>query len=108
MTLMPVLIPIFNNRDSEKAARTFSYIGFLWLGFLVIFFPAAFAIDMYNYALLYGAPLFDNDLSNLILSPAQSFIIPLILSCGVNIDGYFEAHILRVERLTIKTSKLPV
>ncbi len=107
MTLTPVLIIILSNRDSEKAIRIYSYIGYLWLAFLVIFFPTAFIIDAYNYALQYGATLFGKDLHNLMLSPGKSFIIPFILSLAINTYGYFEAHIIRIERLLIKTSKLP-
>ncbi len=107
MTLAPVLIPIYSNSASEKNSRAFAYTGFLWLGFLVIFFPSAFIIDIYHYVLQFIGPIQNSDYSHLILSPEKSFFIPMFFSLAINIYGFFEAGILRTERLVMKTTKLP-
>ena len=103
MTISPVLIPIYSNIGSERSIRVFSYIGYMWLGFLVIFFPASVIIDIYNFSM----PLIDDGYSLMTVSPKISFIASLLLAFLINVYGYYEARNLCVERLTINTLKLP-
>jgi len=107
MTLSPVIIPIYSNRGSEKAVRYFSYFGYMWLAFLVPFFPLTVLLDLYSYAVPHLANLLDREISSLLISNNTSFFIPLFISLAVNVYGYYEAQALRTERLTIRTSKLP-
>jgi predicted MPP superfamily phosphohydrolase len=104
LTISPVLIPIFSHRASEKYIKIFSYIVYMWLAFLVPFFPFSIILDLYNLAIQYSGSFVDNDL---ILSRDSTFLIPLFLSFAINVYGYFEAQNLRIERLVINTSKLP-
>jgi len=107
MTLSPVLIPIYSNRGSEKAVRYFSYVGYMWLAFLVPFFPLAILLDFYNYAVPYLASLLNRETASLLISSENTLLIPFFMSFAVNGYGYYEAKAIRAERLTIKTSKLP-
>lgn len=103
MTLMPVLVPVCSHKASELFMRTISYTGYLWLAFLVLFFPAGVILDLYNIVIQNMA----RDLAPYMLAPERTFYIPLFLSGAIIAYGYFEAKNLRVERLVINTSKLP-
>ena len=107
MTLSPVMIPIYSNRGSEKAVRYFSYIGYMWLAFLVPFFPLTVLLDLYSYAVPYLANLLKMETASLLISNNTTFIIPFFISLAINGYGYYEAQALRAERLTIRSSKLP-
>ncbi|GBE40707.1 putative metallophosphoesterase [bacterium BMS3Bbin09] len=103
MTISPVLIPVYSNIGSERSIRLFSYIGYMWLGFLVIFFPASVIIDIYNLAM----PLIDDGYGLIMVSSKISFIVSMLLAFLINVYGFYEARNLCIERLVIKTPKLP-
>ncbi len=102
MTLSPVLIPIYSNRGSERSVRVFSYIGYTWLAFLVPFFPSLVICDLYNLAIQYS-----HDSGLMMLSRNYAFFIPLLLSFTVIIYGFFEARYFFIERILVKSEKLP-
>ena len=104
MTISPVLIPVYSNWGSERTLRIFSYIGYMWLAFVVPFFPVSVLIDLYNLAV----PLITDGYGLLTVSPGTSLIVSLLLALLINVYGYYEAGHLRIERLTINTPKLPV
>jgi predicted MPP superfamily phosphohydrolase len=107
MALSPVLINLYAIRGADRTVKLFAYLGFAWLGFLVLFFPLSVVLDLYNVAVTHGDFLFHRNASSMALSPLSTFLVPCFLSIAVNVYGYFEARNLRVERLTLKTSKLP-
>jgi predicted MPP superfamily phosphohydrolase len=95
----------YSFRGDRKLVAFLTYVSSLWAAFLIIYFPTAIIFELYDYVI--KSRLFDADLASLVLSPAQTFVIPSIISIAVNFYGYFEATNLQVERLTIYTSKLP-
>ena len=103
MTISPVLIPAYSHVASERSLRIFSYSGYLWLGFVVPFFPVSVLIDLYNFAL----PLIDDGYGFMAVSAGTAFSASVLLALFINFYGFFEAGSLRIERLVIKTTKLP-
>jgi predicted MPP superfamily phosphohydrolase len=102
MTISPVLIPVYSNIGSERSLRIFSYVGYMWLGFVVPFFSVSVLIDLYNLSV----PLIDNGYG-LVVSPGTAFVASLLLALLINVYGFYEASHLRIERLVINTPKLP-
>ena len=107
LTLSPTLIQIYNFRGTARAASVFSHIGFLWFALLIPFVACAIVLELYNGILFYGGFLFDADLSDKLISSAHTVLIPCALSIAMTAYGYFEAKKLCIERLTVRTSKLP-
>ncbi len=107
MTASPVLIPIYKHRGSEWSVRIYSYIGYLWLAFLVPFVPAAALLDIYNLAVVYFAEYSQNMKHLPVIYSELTVIVPCLLSVAINTYGCYEARNLVTERLTIKTDKLP-
>jgi len=107
MTLLPVFIPIYSHKASERAMKIISYAGYIWLAFLIPFFPVALILDLYNMTTPWNSYLMEHGYTAFIVSRESSFFIPLSLSALILAYGYFEAKNLRVERLVIHTSKLP-
>jgi hypothetical protein len=107
MTLSTALIPVYSHRSPEKPLRFISYIAYLWLAFLVIFFPTGVILDLYNLIIKMGHPLIDKSLSDRMISAEKTLFFPLLLSLIINTYGYFEARFLCIEHLVIKSPKMP-
>ncbi len=107
MTLLPVFIPIYSHKASQRSMKIISYTGYLWLAFLIIFFPVASVLDLYNIAVHYSGPLIDRQMTAFLIPADRTFFIPVFLSLTIVAYGYFEARNLRIERLVIHSPKLP-
>lgn len=107
MTLSPFFVHLYSVRGPANRVRTFAYIGYMWLAGLFVFCTVAVPIDMYNLSVQTGGLLLQKDLDRIMISPLKAFLIPLIHSIALTTYGYFKAKTLPIERLTIKTSKLP-
>ncbi len=107
MTLLPVFIPIYSHKASERSMKIISYTGYIWLAFLIPFFPVALILDLYNMITPLNGYLAEHGHTAFIISSENTFFIPLSLSAVIVAYGFFEARNLRVERLVIHTSKLP-
>jgi uncharacterized protein len=106
MIFTPIIIRILERNDLVTPARFFAYIGYIWMGLLFLFFSFAVALDAY--CLIFEAiqRVFNDDFSRFCLSKAQCFFIPLFLSVGITIFGFFEALNIKSERVIIKTDKI--
>jgi hypothetical protein len=106
MTMAPFLIRVLERSGYDITARGLSYVGYVWMAVLFLFFCGAVLADLYNllvrlsgWAGLKGpAPL---------LPTRASFFGCLALSLSVSVYGYFDARNIRTERLVIETAKLP-
>ena len=107
MTLLPVFIPIYSHKASEISMRIISYTGYIWLAFLIPFFPVALILNLCNIVIHHSSSLTDRNIAAFIMSPDSAFFIPVFLSAAIVAYGCFEARNLRIERLVINTSKLP-
>lgn len=107
MTMLPVFIPIYSHKTSERSIRIISYTGYLWLAFLIPFCPAAIILDLFNMVAQWNGHLAEHVDAAFIISRDSAFFIPLSLSAVIVAYGFFEARNLRTERLVIRTSKLP-
>ncbi len=107
MTLSPALIPVYSHRSSEKSLRAISYIAYMWLAFLVIFFPTGVILDLYNLIVQMSHSVMDESLSGRMISAEKTLFFPMLLSLAINIYGFFEARYLGIEHLVMPTTKLP-
>ena len=110
MILAPVLVRVAEKHGLETVARSFSYIGYIWLGVIFLFCSASAVTDIYRLSVHAGGlifkPILKNDLSFLGPSAVSSFLLPLIVSVSIAVYGYFEALDIRTERIIINTPKI--
>jgi predicted MPP superfamily phosphohydrolase len=105
MVLAPVIVRFSERYGLDLFARIMSYVGFIWFGLLFLFFSASIAIDVYRtlaflLSLISKKAIFTPDAK-------LSFYIPLAFAMIASFYGYFEARAIRLEKVTITTSKLP-
>lgn len=107
MTLSPVLIVVYSHRGPENRLKIFSYIGYLWLAFMIPFFPVSLILDVYNLVVQQSGMIAAKDIDAALLSPFSTFLVPFFLALVINAYGYYEAKNVRIERLVMNTPKLP-
>jgi hypothetical protein len=107
MVITPVLVRVLEKQGLEVFARFIAYTGYLWMGFIFLFFTASLLMDIYN-ALLHAARfIFKSDLSELFISKRTAFLLSFICAIVLVAYGCFEAGDIRAERIVIKTHKIP-
>ncbi|KAF0217748.1 MAG: hypothetical protein FD174_3219 [Geobacteraceae bacterium] len=107
MVLAPVLVRLAEKEGYESTARMTAYTGYIWMGVLFLFFSAAVAIDLYRLLIFSAGKILHRDIAFLMLSDRSAFFIPLAWGIITSAYGYFEAREIRVERIVIKSPKIP-
>lgn len=107
MVFAPILIRQLERPGLEYVARVFAYIGYTWMGILVLFFSISIVIDLCRFLVYLAGLITQKNFSILTSITPYHFLIPFLLSIFITTYGYFEARDIRIERVTIKTSKLP-
>ncbi|HLA50003.1 MAG TPA: metallophosphoesterase [Thermodesulfovibrionia bacterium] len=107
MVLAPLIVRLSEKHGFEFLARLMSYAGYIWLGLLFLFFCVSIILDIYRLSIYLGGALFQKNLSAVIPSARFSFFLPLLFSICIAIYGYFEATDISLDKVTIKTSKIP-
>jgi uncharacterized protein len=106
MILAPLLVRASERFGYESTACLLSYIGYLWMGILLLFFTAGILLDLYRLLIHVGIRVAHIHGTHLIPSPFYLFVIPLGISLALNAYGYFDAKNIRTEHLTIETAKI--
>ena len=107
MFLAPIAVHALERYGLEYWARFMSYSGYIWMGVLFIFLVVSLIFDLYHLIIYTGGIICHQDISYLNLSPLFAFLIPLLVSLGINTYGYFEAKNVHVEKMTIESAKIP-
>ncbi|HUH65817.1 MAG TPA: metallophosphoesterase [Syntrophales bacterium] len=107
MILAPILVRMFEKYGHDTQAGIAAYTGYLWMGLIFLFFITSLLLDVYHLLIHTGALVFRKDPSGFALPPLYAFLLPLIISLGINIYGYFEARNIRTENITISSPKIP-
>jgi predicted MPP superfamily phosphohydrolase len=107
MTMAPVLVRVLEREGMAAAARLMAYAGYVWMGFLFLFFSASLVLDLYHGLLHVARLVTHRDLSPFSLSSRAALAIPLAWGIGTAVYGYFEALDIRTEHVVIATSKIP-
>ena len=107
MILCPLIVRFAERSGFELFARVFAYIGYTWMGMLVLFIAASLAIDVYRFAIFALGLVIKEDFPRFMIPNTYAVLIPLALSLVLTVYGYFEARDIRTERVVIKTKKIP-
>jgi predicted MPP superfamily phosphohydrolase len=105
MVLVPLLVYYLDRQGLPYPARILAFAGYLWMGFLFLFFSASLLIDLYRLLAGLLGRAFPFRLPS--LSPSFRFFLPLVLSLAAGTYGCFEALHIRTERVILKTAKIP-
>jgi len=106
MVLAPMLVRLLEREGLGTVAVPLAFSGYLWMGFLFLFFIIMLVIDLGRILVRYGGLVFHHDVS-VYFSDRQAFLVACAVSLGVSIYGYREATSVRLEKVVVPTTKLP-
>jgi predicted MPP superfamily phosphohydrolase len=103
MVCAPVLVRLAEREGLESIAIPLAYVGYLWMGFLFLFFTVSVIFDGGRLLLRLSALLSHGYMP----TDRQAFLVSLFVSLLVLTYGCHEAGDIRMEKVTIRTEKLP-
>lgn len=107
MLFAPILIRQAERLGFEEIARILSFAGYTWLGLLFLFCSFSLCVDVYRLLLRAVELIAQADYRHLKFGASSAFYIALIYSMLIAGYGYSDAKNIRIETITIKTSKIP-
>jgi predicted MPP superfamily phosphohydrolase len=103
----PILTNIAARHEHHRLATFVAYIGYIWMGILFLFFSTHLLIDIYRGVIHVSSRVFSPLSSKLSPGNTVSFAFTVLISLGVIIYGMLEAGNISVQRILLKTEKLP-
>lgn len=107
MVCAPLLVRLAEREGMEGTGRVLAVGGYVWMGFLFLFFSLAIVLDLYRLLLFLGGKALHADLAQYSLSSRGSFLVAFGWGCLVSLYGAFEARDIRTEHIELTTAKLP-
>ncbi|MFC1771507.1 metallophosphoesterase [Candidatus Margulisiibacteriota bacterium] len=107
MILAPIIIRLVESIKLEKLGILLSYFTYCWMGFLFVFCSVSLLLDFYQLLIYLISLVSRNNLSLPVISTNLKLFIPVVLAIIISTHGYFEANNIRIERILIKSSKIP-
>lgn len=101
------LIRSLERHEFELSARTLSWVAYLWMALIFLFFCGSLLVDLVNLALRIPAWFRSQGPFLPAVPPRLSFALSLSLSALICVYGYFDAQNIRTERLVFETDRLP-
>ncbi|MBI5195518.1 MAG: metallophosphoesterase [Nitrospirae bacterium] len=80
----------------------------MWVAVIVFFASVGILLNLFNIVIRASSIILrKNSIRTILFPQAVSFFITVFFTITLTVYGYFEAQNLQVEKLTVKTSKLP-
>lgn len=100
MTAFPLLVWRWEQRGRHRAVLIGAWVGYLWMGVVFLFFWISLGVDLLGALLRFANPSAS--------WPAhETFLLDVALTAIVSAYGFVAARRPRIERVTIRTPKLP-
>ncbi|NNF84218.1 MAG: metallophosphoesterase, partial [Deltaproteobacteria bacterium] len=106
-TFAPLIIYFLGRHGMEGAARTVSWVGYTWAGLLFFFLWTNLAVDALNLVLCLAGAISGKGASAYLLAGKGRFFGLVALCLVLGAYSFFEARDIGIERITIRTDKLP-
>ncbi len=107
MILAPFLVRAAERYGFSFLARVFAYSGYTWMGIIFLFTCISLVIDLARVLVFLSGLVVHRDLLALLPSPGRILALSVLLCLSIAVYGWFEARNVRMETLTIKTSRIP-
>jgi uncharacterized protein len=107
MIIAPLLVNIIERQGGHVLARVSAFFCYSWMGFLFCFFSLSLLFDCYRLLHYLAEYLSSRDLHLLIPAPQPLLFITLFISLAIFIYGLFEAREVRIEKIIVRSAKIP-
>ena len=106
MVFTPFIIHYSEKMGLEFVAQLMSYVGYIWMGALFLFIAVSLCIDILRLIIFMGGKLLRQDLTAIMPAARGLFFFTIIIVLFICGYGYYEANNVRVEKITIETSRI--
>jgi len=106
-TFAPLIIYFLGRHGMEGAARAVSWVGYIWAGLLFFFLWTNLAVDALNLVLCLAGAISGKGASAYLLAGKGRFFGLVALCLVLGAFSFLEARDIGVERVTIRSDKLP-
>jgi uncharacterized protein len=107
MICAPLLVRLTEKEGYEQVAVVLAYAGYIWMGFLFLFFITSSVVDSGCLVIRCLASMVHGDFSGFLPNARQALLAATCISIGIAAYGFYEALAVRTEKITIKTDRLP-
>ena len=108
LLLSPIFIHMLTSTGHVLFTKILAYIGFIWMGALFLFFSIYLLVDIYWAMIHISDRIFPPNLLRYIPGARITFLVTLLIIAGIIVYGRFEAENISVERIELRTAKLPL
>jgi predicted MPP superfamily phosphohydrolase len=107
MVFAPMIVRMTERASNETLAVGLAYIGYMWMGAILIFFVTGLCTDVFRLLVYTSGALMSRNVSAVTSAHIIYFLVCLATSMFVIIYGSFEARKIVTEHVIIKTKKIP-
>lgn len=104
--LAPIAVRLAERAAHEHLAQGVAWIGYLWMGFVFLFFAASLCLDISRLLLWAAGHALKADFVRFLPAPRAALLLPALLALGIVVYGFWEARDLRLKHLEIRSAKL--
>lgn len=107
MTFLPLILWRLEKHERHALVWIGAWAGYTWMGFIFLFFWIALAFDVLGLLASYAGTALHWNPGAIPFTDSSIFYAASSLALGATVYGYFEARAIRVERIRLRTAKLP-
>ena len=107
MVLCPIIVRVFERIGLDSIAWLLAHVGYIWMGFLLLFISASLILDIYRIIVVLGGHVLPRPFSHMGVPSGYAFLLALGLSAAITVYGYFQALDIQTTHLTLKSHKIP-
>jgi len=108
MITAPVIVRFSEKAGLELLARVIAFGGYTWMGLLFLMVCSSIMVDLYRLLVYLVQFIPGIDVVRMSFLPRHYFLFIVSLSLAITIYGYFEARQIRIEKIVIRSPKIPV
>ncbi len=106
MVFAPFIIRYSEMLGWEFVAQFMSYAGYIWMGALFLFIAVSLFIDVIRLIMYLAGKLLQQDFPAIMPAAKSIFFVTIIIVLSICSYGYYEAKHIRIEKITIATSRM--
>ncbi len=105
--MAPIIVRVSERYGLETLARIMSWVGYVWMAVLLLFFSVSLLVDLYRLLIHISTLLFGTGVGARIPAARTAFFLPAAIALAMVLYGSFEALNVRTEKLEIRSAKIP-
>ncbi|MFC1579451.1 metallophosphoesterase [Thermodesulfobacteriota bacterium] len=107
MLFAPIIVRVMDRAGYDDVPRVLAFAGFIWMGFLFLFFCSSLVMDVWNLLVRAAALILGTKSVSGLVPPRITFFVALLCAVTITGYGYFQALDIRTRHITISSPKIP-